>query len=461
MRLISRLRLWHDVLRGSYWFVPSAMTLGAAVLSEAMLYLDARAMGRLEGWGVLYTGTAAGARSLLSAISSSMIGVAGVVFSITIVALQLASSQFGPRLLRTFVRDTKSQVVLGTFVSGFLYSLLILRRVHGEVDEQALFVPQLSILVAVAFAVAGLGVLIFFVHHTAVMIQAPTVIDAVARDLEHAIGHLYPREEEDGEAEREGGAAGAVWATPGRRAPEAGTARVTHAGRGGYVEYIDLDALAETARQRGLTVWVRMIPGEFVGREDTVMLVSAEEAGPLTEETAGVLRGAYSVGPQRTLAQDAGFALDQLVEVAVRALSPGVNDPFTAMQATHRMGECLRLLARRGFPSEWVRDTEGRARVHTRRRARAALLDCSFGPLRQNAGKALAVLLTLIEAATRVVGALRDAEARAVLDDEVAQLRAQALGAAATPRERARVEEACAAYAGARAEEAQGVRSAS
>src|SRR5690606_437373 len=142
----------------------------------------------------LYTGTPSGARELLSVIASSMLGVAGVVFSITIVVLTLASNQFGPRLLRNFMRDRGNQVTLGTFLAAFVYCLLVLRQVRGDDDGVDPFVPQVSMLVALISALAGLGVLIYFIHHTAASIQAPHVIAGVARELGHAIDELYPEQ---------------------------------------------------------------------------------------------------------------------------------------------------------------------------------------------------------------------------------------------------------------------------
>ncbi len=142
------------------------------------------------GW--IYTRGPDGARAVLSTIAGSMITVAGVVFSVTIVALSLASNQFGPRLLRNFMRDRGNQIVLGTFVATYLYCLLVMRTVQGMDGSQ--FVPHLSVTVAILMAVASLGVLIYFIHHVAVSIQAPELIANVAHELHEAIDRLFPEE---------------------------------------------------------------------------------------------------------------------------------------------------------------------------------------------------------------------------------------------------------------------------
>jgi uncharacterized membrane protein len=167
-------KLW-EALHSSYWFVPTLMVVIAIALAFAMLSLDrAGKSGPIESLGWIYTGGPDGARTMLSAIASSMITVAGTAFSITLVALTLASSQFGPRLLRNFMQDTGNQIVLGTFIATFIYCLLVLRTVRG--DDYNVFVPQLSVTVGIVLAIASIGVLIYFIHHASTTIQASHVI---------------------------------------------------------------------------------------------------------------------------------------------------------------------------------------------------------------------------------------------------------------------------------------------
>ena len=183
---MTRLRAAWETIRTTYWAVPSVMALTALALSVGMIQLDRTLTPKLLGtlsW--VYTGGPEGARAVLSTIAGSMITVAGVTFSITIVALTLASQQFGPRLLRSFLRDLGNQIVLGTFVSTFVYCLLVLRTVRGNDDAQ--FVPHLAVTLGVVLAMLSLGVLIFFIHHVSTSIQASQIIASVAADLEASI----------------------------------------------------------------------------------------------------------------------------------------------------------------------------------------------------------------------------------------------------------------------------------
>ena len=181
------------MVTSSFWFVPTTMTVVAAGSAIGMIEVDRTWLGPGVRIGWLYSGGAEGARSLLSTVAGSVITVAGVVFSITISTLTQASSQFGPRLLRNFMRDTSNQIVLGTFVATFLYCLLVLRTIHGKIDDGASFVPQLSVTVAVGLAVASIAVLIYFIHHVSLSLQAPNVIAAARGDLGAGRQGHHPR----------------------------------------------------------------------------------------------------------------------------------------------------------------------------------------------------------------------------------------------------------------------------
>jgi uncharacterized membrane protein len=229
---MTRLRAAWEYLRGTYWVVPSAMSAVAVALSVGMIQLDQAATSTLlQRLSWVYTGGPEGARAVLSTIAASMITVAGVTFSITIVALTLASQQFGPRLLRNFLRDFGNQVVLGTFVSTYVYCLLVLRTVRGSDDAE--FVPHLAVTVGVTLALSSLGVLIFFIHHVATSIQASRIIANVAEDLESAIDRLFP--EPVGDDALGSGVPGA--SPPHSRSM--GDARAVMAKTSGYVQAID------------------------------------------------------------------------------------------------------------------------------------------------------------------------------------------------------------------------------
>ena len=432
--------LWESV-RASYWFVPSVMALGAFCLSFLMIQADVRTPDNwisVIPW--LYSGSPEGARSLLSTIASSMIATAGVVFSITIVALTLASQQFGPRLLRNFMRDFGNQVVLGTFISAFLYCLLILRQVHGEGDGGAVerFLPQLSMVVAVAMAIAGIGVLIYFIHHTALSIQAPHVIAAVARELHSAIDHLYP--------ERAGNEARATPDVPPPALPDGFEKEcvAVEAGEGGYVQRIEVEQLLRDAAKHDLVLRLERRPGQYVQADECV--IRAWPAARIDGGVRDALRGAFTVRTQRSLTQDAEFAIDQLVEIGARAISPGINDPFTAVQCVDRLAEALCRLAGRPLPSPYRHDDAGRLRVVAHTTRFCDFVDAAFNQLRHDSGRVMAVMLRLLEALEKIARHTEHDGDRRCVALHARAVYEQALSAAKAEMDRSAVVERYAAF---------------
>jgi uncharacterized membrane protein len=405
--LKARLTHGWEALRSSYWFVPALMALGAAALAFGMVALDGRigpeAVERL-GW--IYTGGPEGARGVLSTIAGSMITVAGVTFSVLVVALSLAASQFGPRVLGSFMRDAGNQVVLGAFAGIFLYCLLVLRTVRGG-EEAGRFVPHLAVTVGVAMAVIGVGVLIYFVHHAAVSIQVTSVIASLAEDLDAGVDRLFPEEAED---------AAPAGAMP---APSASVA----ASRDGYVQAIDFDRLAEAARDRSATLRLEPRIGAFVARGDALAWVHPPAAAAgLGDE----VRAAFVLGSRRTPSQDVEFSVQQLVDVAVRALSPGINDPFTAAACVDRLGAALARVAERPDAPGVHRDEEGVARVLADPVDFERLAEAAFSPIRQYAGGSQVVLLRLLDALARIARHARGVDRREIVGDHAARVLATA-----------------------------------
>ncbi len=400
--------LWEEV-RSSYWFVPMLMAALAAALSFATIALD-NALDRefIITFGVVWSGGAEGARGLLSTVAGSMVTVAGVIFSITIAAFAQASSQFGPQLLRSFMRDTGNQIVLGTFISTFVYSLLVLRTVRSDTNGGEV-VPYISVTLSVFFALASLGVLIYFIHHASRSIQAPVVISAVADDLLEAIDRLFP-------AGMGKGSAGGGSPNPEEDVPEEldeEGARIV-APTSGYMLAIDDDELMAVSEQLDLVIRLAFRPGQFVSRGDVVMV-----AWPPDRVSRGVaerLEQAFVLGHQRTPTQTVEFALDQLVEVAVRSLSPSTNDPFTATGCIDWLGVALSRLAETDLPSPYRYDDEGNLRVV----ASAALtypelLDAALDQIRQYAGGSVAVYTRLLEVIATIMPHTRTSADRRAL----------------------------------------------
>ena len=348
----SPVSLWFR-LRATYWFVPSLMTLGAIALALLMTASDRRswADGWLTAW--VYSGGADGARALLSAVAGSMITVVSLTFSVTIVALTVTSQHFGPRLLNSFMRDLVAQVVLGAFIGTFAYCLLVLRTVQVEGNGRPLFVPHLAVTVSVGLTLLSVAALIAFIHHISVAMQVSTITTGIARDLRDAIERLYP--------ERIGAGLGTV-SEPREAAPQPPSSAVrVESTTSGYVQGIDPASLMTLARRHDVTIWIDAEPGAFVVAGQPLVRVLPAAADP--EKFARAVNDLFVLGHDRTTEQDAGFAIQQLVEVALHALSPGMNEPFTAITCIDRLGEGLALLATRPLPSPARCDEDKRVRV--------------------------------------------------------------------------------------------------
>jgi uncharacterized membrane protein len=329
--------------------------------------------------------------------------IAGVVFSVTIVALSLASQQFGPRLLRNFMRDVGNRVVLGTFIATFVYCLLVLLAVGRDGGE---FVPYLSVTAAMALALVSLGVLISFIHHVAASISAANLIDHVGVDLHEAIDRLFPEK---------------VWreaapeASPREPLPEAfeRQARGVAAARSSYLQDIDSDSLMQIAVRYDVVLRLPYRPGHFITQGSDIALVWPGDR--LDEGLAEQITDAFIVGVERTLTQDVEVAIDQLVEIAVRALSPGVNDPFTAMLCLDRLSEALCHVLERPVPSPHRYDDAQRLRIVAHPLTFAGMVDAAFNQIRQYGRSSAAVTIRLLEAIARVASRARREEDRMAL----------------------------------------------
>ena len=422
-------------LRSSYWFVPSVMAAGAVALSLSLVQVDAAteqsAMKQLS-W--VYEGGAEGARTVLSALAGSVITVAGVTFSITIAALTLASQQFGPRLLRNFMRDLPSQLTLGTFTSTEIYCLLVLRTVRG--GETGVFVPQLSVTVGVGLGVACLGMLVYFIHHIALSMQAPHIIAAVARDLSTAIDEMFPdRIGRNGPAPED--------EPPGLPGDfESGGVDVC-APRSGYVQLIDHDTLMDAAREHDLLIRLARRPGHWVVEGMPLAHVHPRGRpadGAADEALVRRLAGAFVLGSERTPTQDTEFSVHQLVEVAARALSPGIHDPFTAMTCVDQLAAGLCRLAGRRIPSRYRRDADGRLRVIADPFTFPGVVEAAFDQIRQYGRGNAAVTIRLLEAIGSVLRCTSDDEHRAALMHQADAIRRQAVLALPDESDQADVE---------------------
>ncbi len=316
-------------------FVPGlvvvAFAVGGIVVVEVDEHLD------LDQVGWVFRGDGAAARTVLSVIAGSLITVAGLTFSITMVVLQLASSQFSPRILRTFFGDRITQVTIGIYVGTFVYSILVLRAVGSYGDEG--FVPRLGVTLASLLGIGAVVLLIVFLHHVSRMVQVSHVTARIARATLARTDRLFPED---------------VGAETGEDAPELlGRWRAERPGarvmarRPGFVQRLSVEDLAGGVRGDARRVGVLVAPGDFVGVDDPLAEVWPPDAAARCEQA---VLDAVTVADERDIAQDAGFGLRQLSDIALKAMSPGINDPMTAVTCIHYMRSVLVRLTERQDP---------------------------------------------------------------------------------------------------------------
>lgn len=345
MRLffVTKLLEW---LRTRLWLAPAVTAVLAFAGEKALVAVDRSIDPRREAW-FLFAGAAQSARELLSTIASSMMTFIGLVFSITILVLQLASSQFSPRVLRTFLGDRGTQLAMGSFVGTFVFSMALLPEVRSENELGPAFVPALSIYVAFALVLFSVGVFIHYIDHMAQAIRVITIMKRVAGETHRAIRQMYPEGALEGAAE--------PVATPG--GPP--SLVVTHEDCGAVLCAVHEDALMKLACETSTVVAVVPMPGEFVPHGAPLFRIW----GPASALDRDALRAALSLGDERTPYQDPAFGFRQLVDIGERALSPGINDPSTAVQALDEIHDLLRALALRQLPSQQRVGPDGALRL--------------------------------------------------------------------------------------------------
>lgn len=381
--MMHRLRGSWQVVRDSLWFIPTLMILGAIVLAIGMVMtsgvVDEKVLARYPR---LFGADANSSRAMLSTIAGAMMTVAGVTFSITMVAVTQAATQFTSRILRNFMRDRPNQVTLGTLTGVFVYCLIVIRTIRG--NEHTTFVPELAVLVAFALAIVAIGMLVYFIHHVASSLQASSILARVAADTGAAVDRLFPEElgEEAPAAVAE--AAAELADRPWRPVPAAAN---------GYVSSVDSDGLLSFADKHDIVVRMERGVGEYVVRDTPLVSVLAPHFTPADERAINNL---FTIGNVRTVDQDAAFGIRQMVDLGLRALSPAVNNPSTGINSIHAVGAVLAAVANRRIENPY-RMCEGRLRVIARGPTFESLVATGVDEIRQNAGAHVRVFVELLE----------------------------------------------------------------
>jgi len=398
---IQPTKLW-DSLNTSFWFIPTLMVLSAIALAIVTIYADHQEAELVGKVIFTYTRGPDGARAILSSIAGSMVTVATTAFSIVIVALQLASGQFGPRLIRSFIRDRGNQIVLGTFIATFVYCLLVLRTINGQEDEE--FVPQLSVTFSVGLAIASIAVLIYFIDHSARSIQAQHVIAQVGNDIDETMQRLFPQRIGQGKKNEHEIAKDIP--------PNFDDATSVKATDEGYIQGVDDQELMKIAQEYDLLVRLNFRPGDFIVKGSALAQVFPKQQA--NKKLITKLNEAFVFGKQRTEVQDLEFPINQLVEIAVRALSPGINDPFTAIICIDQLSASLCHLAQREIPSPYRYDHK-QLRVIAQTVTFPDMVDAAFNQIRQYGQSSVGVTIRLLEALATIATHTHNKEYHAAL----------------------------------------------
>ena len=364
-------------LQASLWLIPGAMCIAMVALAYVMVFSPVDIPGLEAGkYWWLFSGDAATARDLVSTTLSGIITMTSLVVSITMVVLSLASNQLGPRLIDNFLRDRQIQAVLGLFTGTVFYCLFVLRSINEELGADS--VPHIAVTTATVLTMLCILALLFYVHKIARSIVSDTVVSHVANSLESAI----LRDARDGEAHD---------ATPQRKE----YARTTPLSleESGYVQVVEFDRLVELATREDFMIDIDVRPGHFVLRGSHALEILSDHE--VSESTRKAIRRAFTLGQERTPHRILNTQCDELVEIAVRALSPGINDPFTAAAVINRLASALELAALNSAPVQHYTDDAGKLRVLAIPADLTDLFDTALNQIRQAARNTPAVLIQL------------------------------------------------------------------
>ncbi len=397
-------QLWNK-LRSSFWFMPSLIVVANIAFAVGLIEADSVGSDRwLAQWPRLFGAGADGARQMLSTLAGSMMSVMGITFSMTLVALALASSQYTSRILRNFMASRVTQVTLGSFAGIFAYCLVVLRTIRSG---DAAFVPSLAVFFAFVLSLGGIGILVFFIHHIASSIQASSIIASIAQDTIASVERLFPKKLGHGPDEDED----QVLRSLAERTWHAVPAAVN-----GYIQSVDNDALLRLARDRKTVVRMERGIGAFVVQNTPLASLALED--PPDQETIAVLNASYSIGRHRTVEQDPAFGIRQLVDMALKALSPGVNDTSTAVICVDYLTAILAQLASRKFPSSHRYEGD-ELRVITVAPTFEALLAEAFDQIRGSAEGNVGIMARMLGAIETLAGLTASPPRRRALHEQV------------------------------------------
>jgi uncharacterized membrane protein len=384
MNLMKKIRQFLIILRSSLWFIPGLMIISSIILAFFLIEVDSNVK---DEWLVAYPRIfglgADGSRGMLTAIAGSMLTVSALAFSLTLSIIAHASGQYTPRILRNFMRDKVNQFILGYFVSVYAYCLIILRTIRGTDEMQ--FVPSLGVVGGLILAIGGIIVLIYFIHHIASSLQVSNIITDIETETSEVIRKIFP-EQMGEEAEEEE-------IISARKMEKRVNWYGVESLSSGYIQYVDTDGLLEFADENNLLLRMEHGIGQFVA-EGTALISSTKS---IDKNLTITLTGFFHVHPYRTIEQDAGYGIRQIVDIALKALSPGVNDTTTAIICIDYLATIVGKIADRKLPT-LTRVKDGEIRVFVKTPSFRNYMEAAFNQIRINGKTNIAVFSRLIKA---------------------------------------------------------------
>jgi uncharacterized membrane protein len=426
-------RYFWDRMKVSLWFVPLIMALMALVLTELLLRVDELVPGFvLFGSRYFISGTPGELRSIMISMAGTILATAGVVFSLLTLPLSTVASQFGSRLLRIFLRDRTTQVVLGAFVGTFCYCMSTALSIPNTQTRVA--APQITVTVGLYLVLATFAMLILLIQHISTMLQAPNIVAAAGSELREVVD-LEPLEKLEGNEVSSGPDEHEIDALV---ESEAYSLRVNETG---YIQFVDPQIILNLAKEKDLVIRLLRKPGQFVWSGEAVALVWP--AARVQPRLAKNLRRAIQVGNQRTPTQDVEYAINQLVEISVRAMSPAINDPFTAMTCLDHLADGLVKYVRLGEVSPYFYDNNGQLRLIFEPAPFVQLVDAAFNMLRHASRDNASVLLHLLDAIEVIGQEARSPEMSQELLHHVHLVQAESLAGALIEPDREQIRLGC------------------
>lgn len=403
-----KIKAFWNYLNSTLWFTPTLIVLINILLALILIKLDSADDNKdiIQRFYLLGIG-AEEARIMLSTIAGSMISIVGITFSMTVVTLALASSQYTSRILRNFMRNRITQIVIGTFIGIFAYCLIILCTIREGAGNE--FIPNLAVLFAFLSALGGACILIFFIHHIASSIQASNILAAITNDTFSTIKKIYPENdkiESTKHIDIKEQLSKLTWTS-------------VLAKKNGYIQSIDVDHLKQLAVENKLVIRIEHKIGSFVA--DSTPLASVSDDEKASTALTQSIHSAFIFNRYRDLDQDVSFGIRQLVDIALKALSPGINDTTTAVMCLNYLTSIMVQLATKNYNSSYHFE-ENELKLITKDHNFKTFLDESFDQIRENAKENTAIILSIIHALHLIIGQTTDLNRLKALHEQLSWL---------------------------------------